>query len=74
MFDADKLYRANDPSLNEVVPYKTLALWRLENRGPAFIKFGARIFYRGSDLNDWLEEHTVRPPKHGKVATTTRVQ
>ena len=74
MFDADKLYRANDPSLNEVIPYKTLALWRFENRGPAFIKFGARVFYRGSDLNDWLEEHTVRPPRQGKVATTTRVQ
>ena len=30
-------------------------------RGPAFIKLGSRVAYRGSDLNAWLATRSVRP-------------
>ena len=61
MFDADKLYLTDDPSLLVLGPYSTLASWRCEGRGPAFIKIGSRVAYRGSDLNEWLESRTVKP-------------
>ena len=32
-----------------------------EGRGPAFIKLGSRVAYRGSDLNAWLATRSVRP-------------
>ena len=38
-----------------------MAHWRCEARGPAFIKLGLKVAYRGRDLNDWLESQTVRP-------------
>lgn len=61
MFDPAKLYPANDPEIEVLGTYSTLASWRHEGRGPAFIKVGTRVLYRGSDLNSWLESRTVRP-------------
>jgi len=40
---------------------QTLAWWRTENRGPAFVKVGFAIRYRESDLHEWLDRQTVRP-------------
>lgn len=54
MFDADKLYFTDDDALLILGPYSTLAHWRSEGRGPAFIKVGARVAYLGRDLNRWL--------------------
>ena len=39
----------------------TLAHWRSEGRGPAYVKLGARVGYRGSDLNRFIEANTIRP-------------
>ena len=61
MFDENQLYFTDDPALKALAPYSTLAHWRHEGRGPAFIKVGWRVAYRGSDLNDWLTSRTVRP-------------
>lgn len=61
MFDDARLYLTNDPELRRLFPYQTLAHWRHEDRGPAYVKLGARVAYRGRDLNAWLESHTVRP-------------
>ena len=62
MFDPDKLYLTDDPSLMVLGFYSTLAHWRSEGRGPAFIRIGGkRVAYRGSDLNKWLESQTVHP-------------
>ena len=61
MFQDDKLYLTNDPALKALGPYSTLAHWRSEGRGPAFIKLGAKVAYRGRDLNDWLASRTVEP-------------
>ena len=54
MFEADKLHFTDDPALLILGPYSTLAHWRSEGRGPAFIKVGARVAYLGRDLNRWL--------------------
>ena len=65
MFDDDKLYLAGDPALLKLRRPSTLAHWRSEGRGPAYIKLGARVAYRGSDLNQWLADRTVRPTDSG---------
>jgi len=37
----------------------TLATWRVEGRGPKFLKLGERkVRYRESDIEAWLEEQT----------------
>lgn len=61
MFEENRLYYANDPALEVLGPYSTLAHWRSEGRGPAYIKIGGKVAYRGRALNDWLEERTVEP-------------
>lgn len=61
MFDPDKLYFTGDAALLALTPYSTMAHWRSEGRGPAFIKIGSRVAYRGADLNAWLEARTVSP-------------
>ena len=61
MFDESKLYPAKDPALEAIAPYMTMAHWRCEGRGPAYIKVGPRVMYSGRDLNRWLDEHRVEP-------------
>ena len=63
MFQADKLYPATEPGLTGALgfTYQTMAHWRVEGRGPAYVKFGQRIFYKGSDLNSWIEKNTIQP-------------
>lgn len=61
MFQDDKLYLTNDPALRVIAPYSTLAHWRSEGRGPAYVKLGARVAYAGKALNDWIAERTVEP-------------
>ena len=63
MFDENRLYFTDDPALKAFSPYSTLAHWRSEGRGPAFIKVGWRVAYRGRDLNDWLDARTVQPER-----------
>ena len=59
MFDENKLYLANDPALRPLGSYMTLAHWRSEGRGPAFIRLGRRVAYSGRALNEWLRLRTV---------------
>jgi hypothetical protein len=33
---------------------RTLERWRVSGGGPPFAKLGKRIFYRQSDLDDWI--------------------
>ena len=61
MFDDDRLYFTNDPALLVLGRPSTLAHWRSEGRGPAYLKIGSRVAYRGADLNAWLDAQTVRP-------------
>ena len=46
-------------SLNS--PYSTLAHWRSEGRGPAYVKLGSRVAYSGRALNEWLAARTIQP-------------
>jgi hypothetical protein len=38
-----------------------LDIWRYERRGPTFLKLGGRVFYRKSDLDEFISANTVRP-------------
>ena len=67
MFDNSKLYLTSDPELLVIGRPMTLAHWRSEGRGPAYVKLGMRVAYRGSDLNTWIEANTIRP-KDGQQA------
>ena len=51
MFDSDTFYFTRDPALAVIASYSTLAHWRSEGRGPAYVRLGRRIAYRGGDLN-----------------------
>ena len=61
MFDDQRLYLANDPALRAIAPYSTMAHWRCEGRGPAYVKLGSRVAYSGRALNEWLAARTVQP-------------
>lgn len=37
----------------------TLANWRCQKIGPRYVKIGGRVFYRPTDISDWIERHTV---------------
>jgi hypothetical protein len=39
-----------------------LAVLRMRQTGPAYIKHGAWVRYRVSDLDAWAEHHRVRSP------------
>ena len=62
IFDETRLYAANDPAVTTTIaPYSTMAHWRCEGRGPAYIKVGPRVMYSGRALNEWLASRTVEP-------------
>ena len=68
MFQNDKLYLTDDSALRVLGPYSTLAHWRSEGRGPAYVKIGSRVAYSGKALNDWLGARTVVPTVDQTVA------
>ncbi len=39
---------------------QTLALWRMEKRGPDYVKLGRNVFYRKSDVTNWIEASVVK--------------
>ena len=61
MFDDSTLYLTDDPKLLALSRASTWAHWRSEGRGPAYVKIGSRVAYRGSDLNAWLAQRTIQP-------------
>lgn len=42
------------------VPDNTLRHWRCAGTGPPFIRIGQAVRYRLRDLEQWLDERTVR--------------
>jgi predicted DNA-binding transcriptional regulator AlpA len=40
------------------VARQTLARWRTEGHGPAFVKVGRLVVYRVGDVRQWLRERT----------------
>ena len=61
MFDDDKFYFTDHSAVLALAPYSTMAHWRSEGRGPAYVKIGSRVAYSGRALNEWLEARTVKP-------------
>ncbi|HEY7391138.1 MAG TPA: helix-turn-helix domain-containing protein [Bryobacteraceae bacterium] len=49
------------------VSVATLRRWRLEKRGPMFVKVGSLVRYRPEDLDSWVS----LLPTGGAVAITT---
>jgi excisionase family DNA binding protein len=49
------------------VSVATLRRWRLEKRGPMFVKVGSLVRYRPEDLDSWV----LLLPTGGAVAITT---
>lgn len=39
----------------------TLEKWRVQGRGPAFIRMGSRVLYLTSDLEEFVRSKTVTP-------------
>lgn len=39
---------------------QTLEAWRCRRKGPSYLKVGAAVRYRMSDLEKWLESRTVK--------------
>lgn len=33
----------------------TLRAWRVKGKGPRYYKIGGKVFYRGADLDAWIE-------------------
>lgn len=46
-----------------------LRRWRLERRGPKFIKLGALVRYRPDDIADWLESRPAGGTPNGAVVS-----
>lgn len=38
----------------------TLRIWRRDRRGPSWTKVGGRVLYRQEDLQQYLQDRTVR--------------
>lgn len=55
----DTYYPPSAPELRSVAATQTLARWRHEGRGPAYVKSGSRVIYRGADVLAWLEARRV---------------
>ena len=60
-FDDSRFYRTNDDALSIIATQGTLAQWRHRGYGPAYVRFGNRVLYRGCDLNAWLDKHVIKP-------------
>ena len=52
-FDSDGLYTPEEAAAGLGFAVKSLAKWRGEGGGPAYLKLRGRIFYRGEALNAW---------------------
>jgi excisionase family DNA binding protein len=58
---SDEMLRPRAVAAELDVPEHTLAQWRYQGTGPAFMKLGRHVRYRRSDLDDWLTSRTVAP-------------
>jgi hypothetical protein len=56
---AELVSNAGTAALLQVKP-QTLATWRCHKRGPTYFKVGRAVFYRRSDVAEWLaaQRHT----------------
>ena len=65
------LLTENETATAVNVEVRTLSTWRSRREGPSFVRLGRQIFYRRSDLLDWIDACTVdtgltAPPMTGR--------
>lgn len=60
-FEPDRYYRTSDPALRIIGTMGSMAVLRHLGRGPRYTKLGNRVFYRGEDLNIYLDKNIVEP-------------
>ena len=71
MFDESRLYPASEPALMAIAPYSTMAHWRSEGRGPAYLKYGGRVMYKVSTKIRGVKRRDGLPSK-GRVGVRGR--
>jgi predicted DNA-binding transcriptional regulator AlpA len=62
------LLTEQDVSRHLHISVASLRRWRLENRGPRFIKVGSLVRYRPEDLDTWLLDQPTGGAAVGKRA------
>lgn len=50
------------------IPEATLRWWRHADSGPRSIRLGRRIYYRQSDLEDWITSEANATARGGRLA------
>lgn len=60
-FFPGEYYSTEDVVSKGIAAKQTLAKWRHEKKGPAYVKSGSRVLYSGKDLIDWLDRQRVEP-------------
>lgn len=53
-FEPDQYY--SPKALGVIAAVATLARWRSQRLGPRWVKAGKGVFYKGSDITEWLEK------------------
>ncbi|MDT5138768.1 MAG: hypothetical protein QOD58_3030 [Mycobacterium sp.] len=57
----DALFPPKDVAEFRHTTVGALAQERFSGTGPAYVKCGARVFYRAADLADYIAANTIRP-------------
>ena len=50
------------------VTIQTLAIWRSNGEGPAYVKLGRQVFYRRADILAWIDGSVVTPGGNAEAA------
>jgi hypothetical protein len=61
MIDPHELISANEAAQLLHLEPSTLADWRCDDKGPAYIRLGKRIFYRRADISTWIGQQRHEP-------------
>ncbi len=69
-----KLFNEQDVADRLHISLASLRRWRLEKRGPRFIKVGSLVRYRPEDMEEWLLEQPTGGSPSRKDVQPTRME
>jgi len=70
-----ELYINNDQTAKTIrISPRTLEKWRVQGRGPAYLKLGARVVYARRDIEQWLEAQRRTSTSQAAACKTTGVK
>ena len=49
------------------IPVATLRTQRSRAEGPPYLKIGSRVYYKISEVKEWMDRHAVRPTDQSKA-------